>query len=108
MGLANILVEQGRYEEAEKLARTALDVNRPLNIGDDAQSNSQILSQLGAILTFQRKLAEAASVYLELDKAIAKCEPRLREVLELNGSRISAMFASGQTQPGLAGAQSLS
>ena len=52
MGLANILVEQGRYEEAEKLARTALDVNRTLSTGDDAQSNAQILSQLGAILTF--------------------------------------------------------
>jgi CHAT domain-containing protein len=107
MGLANILVEQGRYEEAEKLARTALDVNRTLNIPDDAQSNAQILSQLGAILTFQRKLAEAASVYTELDKAIAKWEPRRREVLELNGSRINAMFASGQTQAGLAAAQSL-
>jgi CHAT domain-containing protein len=106
-GLANILVEEGRYEEAEKLARTALDVNRTLNIGDDAQSNAQILSQLGAILTFQRKLAEAASVYTELDKAIAKWEPRRREVLELNGSRINAMFASGQTQAGLAAAQSL-
>ena len=78
MGLANILVEQGRYEEAEKLARTALDVNRTLNIADDAQSNAQILSQLGAILTFQRKLAEAASVYAELDKAIANWEPRRR------------------------------
>jgi CHAT domain-containing protein len=107
MGLANILVEQGRYEEAEKLARTALDVNRTLSIGDDAQSNAQILSQLGAILTFQRKLAEAASVYAELDKAIAKWEPRRREVLELNDSRINAMFASGQTQAGLEAAQSL-
>jgi CHAT domain-containing protein len=107
MGLANILIEEGRYEEAEKLARTALDVNRTLNIGDDAQSNAQILSQLGAILTFQRKLADAASVYAELDKAIAKWEPRRREVLELNGSRINAMFASGQTQAGLAAAQSL-
>jgi CHAT domain-containing protein len=107
MGLANILIEEGRYEEAEKLARTALDVNRTLSIGDDAQSNAQILSQLGAILTFQRKLAEAASVYAELDKAIAKWEPRRREVLELNGSRINAMFASGQTQAGLEAAQSL-
>jgi CHAT domain-containing protein len=107
MGLANILIEEGRYEEAEKLARTALDDNRTLNIADDAQSNAQILSQLGAILTFQRKLPEAAAVYVELDKAIAKWEPRRREVLELNGSRINAMFASGQTQAGLEAAQSL-
>jgi CHAT domain-containing protein len=106
-GLANILVEEGRYEEAEKLTRTALDINRTLNIGDDTQNSAQTLAQLGAILTFQRKLQEAAAVYAELDKAIAKWEPRRREVLELNGSRIAAMFASGQTQAGLDAAQAL-
>jgi CHAT domain-containing protein len=106
-GLANILVEEGRYEEAEKLTRTALEINRTLNIGDDAQISAQTLAQLGAILTFQRKLPEAAAVYAELDKAIAKWEPQRREVLELNGSRINAMFASGQTQAGLAAAQAL-
>jgi tetratricopeptide (TPR) repeat protein len=62
VGLANILTEEGRYEEAEKLTRTALDINRTLNIGGDAQSSAQILSQLGAVLTFQRKLPDAASV----------------------------------------------
>jgi CHAT domain-containing protein len=106
-GLANILVEEGRYEEAEKLTRTALDINRTLNIGDDTQNSAQTLAQLGAILTFQRKLREAAAVYTELDKAIAKWEPGRREVLELNGSRIAAMFASGQTQAGLDAAQAL-
>ena len=105
--LANILIEEGRYEEAEKLTRTALEINRTLNIGDDTQNSAYILSQLGAILTFERKLTEAAAVYTELDKAMAKWEPRRREVLELNGSRINAMFASGQTEAGLAAAQSL-
>jgi tetratricopeptide (TPR) repeat protein len=105
--LANILVEEGRYEEAEKLTRISLEILRTVGVGDDAQNNAQILSQLGAILTFQRKLPEAAAVYAELDKAIAKWEPQRREVLELNGSRINAMFASGQTQAGLAAAQAL-
>ena len=105
--LANILIEEGRYEEAEKLTRTALEINRTLNIGDDTQTGAQTLSQLGAILTFERKLTDAAAVYAELDKAMAKWEPKRREVLELNGSRINAMFASGQTQAGLAAAQAL-
>jgi CHAT domain-containing protein len=106
-GLANILVEEGRYEEAEKLTRIALDINRTLNISDDSQYSAQTLSQLGAILTFERKMPEAASVYGELDKAIANWEPQRRAVLELNSSRINAMFASGQTQAGLEAAQSL-
>jgi CHAT domain-containing protein len=105
--LANILVEEGRFAEAEKLTRTALDINRTLNIADDSQTNAGILSQLGAILTFERKMPEAASVYAELDKAIAKWEPGRREGLELNGARINAMFASGQTQAALEAAQAL-
>ena len=92
-GLANVLVEEGRYEEAEKLTRIALDIQRTLNIGDDTQYSASTLSQLGAILTFERKLTEASAVYAELDKAIAKWEPQRRLVLELNGSRINAMFA---------------
>ena len=107
MGLSNILVEEGRYEEAEKLTRISLEVLRTVGVGDDAQSNAQVLSQLGSVLTFQRKLTEAAAVYAELDKAMAKWEPKRREVLELNGSRINAMFASGQTQAGLDAAQAL-
>src|SRR5882724_5223579 len=46
-------------------------------------------------------------IYAELDKAIATWEPARRQVLELNGSRINALFASGQTEAGLAAAQEL-
>ncbi|MBB5055085.1 CHAT domain-containing protein [Afipia massiliensis] len=107
LGLASILVDEGRYSEAEKLTVTALDIQRTLKIGDDTQFSGQILSQLGAVLTLQRKLPEAAAVYAQLDKAIEKWEPRRREVLELNGSRIDALFASGQIEVGLAAAQAL-
>ena len=34
---------------AEQLARTALDIQRTLKIGDDTQYSAQILSQLGSI-----------------------------------------------------------
>ncbi len=107
MGLAGVLVDEGRYEDAERLTRVALEIQRTLSIGDDTQYSAQILSQLGAILTFQRKLPEASAVYAQLDKAIAKWDAPRREVLELNGSRINALFASGQIDAGLASAQGL-
>src|SRR4029077_1136307 len=44
VGLAGILVEQGRYADAEKLARSALDVQRTLGIGDDSPQSVGILS----------------------------------------------------------------
>ena len=43
-----------------RVPRTAPDVNRTMNTGDEAQPNAQILSDLW-ILTFQLRLAEAAS-----------------------------------------------
>ena len=47
MGLAGILIEQGRYPDAEKLVRSALDIQRTLGIKDETQHSAQILSQLG-------------------------------------------------------------
>jgi CHAT domain-containing protein len=107
MGLAGILIEQGRYGDAEKLIRAAMDIQRTVGIDDDSQFSAQILSQLGAVLTFQQKVPEAAQVYAELDKAIARWEPRRKDVLELSGSRIFALYASGQIEAGLAAAQEL-
>jgi CHAT domain-containing protein len=107
VGLAGILVEQGRYQEAEKLAGTALDIQRTIGIGDDSPQSASILSQLGNILVLQRKMQEAESVYAELDKAIAQWTPQRRDVFELTGSRISALYASGQIEAGVAAAEEL-
>jgi CHAT domain-containing protein len=101
------MVDQGRYSEADGLLRSALDIQRTIGIPDGSQSSAQTLSQLGAALTFQRKAAEAAQVYAELDKAMAGWETGRRQVLELNGSRIAALYASGQIDAGVAAAQEL-
>ena len=105
MGLAGILIEQGRYSDAEKLIHSALEIQRTIGIKDDTQYSAQVLSQLGAVLTFQRKIPEAVQAYAELDNAIAGWEPSRRQHLELNGSRISALYASGQIDAGLVAAQ---
>ena len=108
VGLANILVEQGRYEEAEKLMRSALEAQRAQDIGDDTPASANILSQLGGVLVLQRKTKEAARIYAELENAIAQWEPRRREFLLLNESRIAALYNSGQLEAGIAAAQELS
>ena len=106
-GLGMVVAEQGRYAEAEQLIRVALEIQRSLGIGDDTQSSAEVLSQLGNILNVQRKWKEAAAVYAELDKAIAKWEPQRREVLQLNNARIYSLYATGQIEAGLATAQTL-
>jgi CHAT domain-containing protein/tetratricopeptide (TPR) repeat protein len=107
MGLAGILVEQGRYAEAEQLARVALDINHTIGIAADSQSMVQVLSQFAGILNLQGKRKEAAGVFDRIDVAIAKWEPQRRQVFELNPSRILSLYASGQVDAGIAAAEAL-
>jgi CHAT domain-containing protein len=107
IGLAGILVEQGRYKEAEQLGRSALDVQRTIGIADEAPLSAAILSSLGNILVLQRNMKEASEIYAQLDKAMAQWPQQQREVFELNGSRIAALYASGQVEAGIAAANAL-
>jgi len=107
MGLADILVEQGRYAEAEQLARVALEINQTVGVADDSQSTVTVLAHLASILTLQRKNAEASAIYDRIDKAIAKWDPPRRQVFELNPSRILSLYAAGQLDAGIAAAEQL-
>ncbi|WP_342804248.1 CHAT domain-containing protein [Bradyrhizobium sp. CSA112] len=106
-GLADILVGQGRYVEAEQLARVSLEIARTVGVAEDSLSNVQLLSQLGGILNLQRKGRDAIAVFAQIDNAIAKWEPARREAFELNGGRISSLYASGQLEAGIAAAEQL-
>jgi CHAT domain-containing protein len=107
IGLAGILVEQGRYKEAEQLGRSALEVLRTIGVADEAPESAAILSSLGNILVLQRKMKEAGEIYSQLDKAMAQWPAQQREMFELNGSRIAALYASGQVEAGIAAATAL-
>jgi CHAT domain-containing protein len=106
-GLADILVEQGRYQEAERLMHIAIEINYRVGVVEDSQSTAHMLASLGGILNLQRRFEEASAVYAKLDAAIARWEPLRREALELNGSRIYSLYAAGQVEAGIAAAQAL-
>ncbi|MFZ5714912.1 MAG: CHAT domain-containing tetratricopeptide repeat protein [Bradyrhizobium sp.] len=107
MGLAGILVDQGRYEEAEKLGRVALEINKTVGVPEDSQATVQLLSQLAGILTLRRQNAEASEMFARIDKAVAGWDPQRRQVFELNPSRILSLYGSGQLDAGIAAAEQL-
>ncbi len=107
IGLASILVDQGRYDEAEKLGRVALEINKTVGVPEDSQATVQLFSQLAGILTIQRKTAEANDMFARIDKAIANWEPQRRQVFELNPSRIMSLYGAGQLDAGIAAAEQL-
>jgi len=104
-GLSDVLVEQGRYAEAERPIRVALDINQQIGVPSDSKNAVGLLAALGRLLNIQGKLHEAGTVYAELDKAIAQWSPQRREVFELNGSRINSLFVTGQIESDLTEAQ---
>jgi CHAT domain-containing protein/tellurite resistance protein len=107
VGLADCLVEQGRYAEAEKLVRVALEINRVIGVADDSQTVVSEMTFLASILSFENKRRETAELYDEIDKAMANWDPQRRQLFDLNGSRIYALYASGQIGRGIATAQAL-
>lgn len=107
MGLVDVIVEQGRYSEAERLSRVALDINRAIGVAEDSQNTAQILSTLGGTLALQEKFEEAAAVYVDLDRAVAQWEPPRRQTFDLSDSRIDSLYRSGQVEAGLAAAEAL-
>ncbi len=107
VGLANILVDEGRYAEAETLMRTAIDINRTVGVAEDLQTIVRELSNLALVLNLQHKRQDAIAVYAQIDKATANWDPRRREALDLNGSRINSYYAAGQVDRGIASAEKL-
>ncbi len=105
--LASILVDEGRYADAETLMRTAIEINRTIGVADDSQVIVRELSGLATVLNLQHKRKEAIAVYAEIDKATASWDPRRREALDLNGSRINSYYAAGQIDRGITSAQNL-
>jgi len=104
-GLADILVEQGRYAEAEQLVRVSLEIVGTVGVTEDSLANVRLLSQLGGVLTLRRKDQDAIAVFAQIDKATAGWEPARRLSFELSDGRIAALYASGQIEAGIAAAE---
>jgi len=107
MGLADVLIEEGRYREAEKMVRVALEINQTVGVAEDSSSTVKMLSHLGAVLNLQRRFKEAGAVYARLDKAITNWDPQQRAAFELNTGRIYSLYIAGRVADGIAAAQAL-
>ena len=107
LGLAGIVASEGRLDEARSLAEAALDGEHELGVSDESPNTASILSLLGNILVLQDEPTEAQAVYAQLDHAIESWSPPRREGYQLTGSRIAALYGTGQVEAGVAAAEAL-
>lgn len=105
--LANVLIAEGRYPEAENLVQVSMDILKTIGMPDDLQLCVQSFSLMGTIYVLERKFSESQQMFDRIDKAIASWTPQRRQVFELNESRIASLLASGRIETGIASARAL-
>jgi CHAT domain-containing protein len=105
--LAQLLVEQGRFADAEKLTRTQVDINRTLGVADDTTPNVLVLSQLASILNLEGRWEEAGKTYADIDRATANWPAARREGIVLSTNMIDTLYATNNVKAGLVAAQRL-
>jgi CHAT domain-containing protein len=104
-GLAGQMIAQGRFNEAEKLIRTSLEIQDTIGLSADSTIRVQTLEQFGSALNYQGKYQESAKVYRDIDSAIASWEPLRRERTAMSSSRVTSLYQSGQVGEGIKLAQ---
>ena len=105
--LASVLLQQGRYAEAEKLQRVAIDVYRELGFADSAQLYVRTRTELAETLGIEGRWAESASLFAVVDKALQDWPAAVRARFQLRRSRVQALYYGGKLEAGLAAAQAL-
>jgi CHAT domain-containing protein len=99
--LSRVMIEQGRYDDAEKLTSTSIEIYRGL--GHEASSTSlvAVLDQLAGVYSLQNRQPEVLKIYEEIDKAIANWPPRRKEQYATSRTRVFALLNVGRTDEGL-------
>jgi CHAT domain-containing protein len=105
--LSAILVEEGRYADAEKLTRAAIEIYLSIGASKDSLAFASNLSELGTILGLQGHWDEAAKVYGDLEQQISNWEKARQDDLLLNPSRVYALYRVGRLASGLTEATAL-
>jgi CHAT domain-containing protein len=105
--LANLLIEQGRFGEAERLARIQLEVQRTMGVAADSDNVTSALNQLASIFNLEGRWSEAAEAYAALDEATRNWPPARKEALILNTNHIATLYNTNNLSVGIAAAERL-
>lgn len=102
--LANLLIEQGRFAEAEKLTRVQIDAQKALGMSEDSQAYANSLNQLASILNLLGRSNDAAKIYAELEIATRGWEPARQEALQISSDHIVTLYNTSNIEAGIAAA----
>jgi len=102
-----ILLEEGRYEEAEKFARAVIEIYESLSAERDSQVYAGALSQLASIQALQGRWTGAAQTYATLEAATRDWGRARKDEVELDVTRIFTAYNVNDIPTGVAAATRL-
>jgi hypothetical protein len=105
--LAKAIMEQGRYQESEKLSRASVDIFEALGYQDNTQAMVGSLALLVGALSLQQKYQEERKVIARIDAATKDWEPARIAALRLDPSRALMEYFAGDVETGIAIARDL-
>ena len=103
--LGFLLREQSRFEEADKLLRTNLEILEALGYAKTSVSYVNTLSQIAASQFSQRRYQEAKRLYKEIDAAVVDWEPERRSRIQHGWARTFTDYFTGNMDHGIQSAR---
>jgi CHAT domain-containing protein len=94
--LAAALMGEGRYEDAERLTRAALDIYHTVGFRDEMPRVVFNMQQLAQILEARGLPDQAQAVYDQIDRATAGWELARREAVVDEAARIKLLIGTGK------------
>ena len=95
-GLAFAMMGEGRYDDADRLTRAALDIYRTVGFREDTPRFVFNLQQLAQILDARNLPDQAQAIYDQIDRLVAGWEPARREAAVNETPRIKLLIGTGK------------
>lgn len=103
--LAGVLIDQSRFPEVEKLARTSLEIYETLGYAPDSPHRVRATNRLGISLFSQGRYADAKQLFDQVDVATKSWPPERSIGLRTGWSRIVVDYNTRNVESGIARAR---
>jgi CHAT domain-containing protein len=102
-----ILIDQGRYKEAEPLARTVVQIYDTLGAEKDSFAYAGAVMRIAGILALSGEWQKAAEAYDRLDTLVASWSEARKADEVFDATRIFTLYSVGRLADGIAMARAL-
>lgn len=105
--LSDLLFEEGRFIEAERLIRAQIEVLETLRVAPDAQNLATAWYKLAGIASLQGRWSDAAEIYRHAATITRTWDETRKEELEVTPERIITLYKTNDIAAGIADAKLL-